>query len=100
MGLLRNIALVVLGISCITFIALFGRLPALRNTFVGSVNRILCLRIPQQLQRVDQAATGGVIGKHMSTCGNYLFFKNHPIVMVGADQDGSQTPRAHMCLSI
>lgn len=30
MGVLRNVALVVLGISFLTFVALFGRLPALR----------------------------------------------------------------------
>lgn len=30
MGVLRNVALVILGISAFTFIALFGRLPAFR----------------------------------------------------------------------
>jgi len=49
MGVLRNIALAVFALSLITFIALFGQLPALRKTPIGWLQRALCLHLPNGL---------------------------------------------------
>lgn len=82
MGALRNIAIAVLVVSLITFVALFGRLPALRRTPIGWLQRILCLHFPNGLRRVDRSLTGGQITHRSQRLGQYLFYKKNPVVLI------------------
>lgn len=83
MGVLRNIALAVLTISFFTFVAFFGRLPALRKTPIGWLYRLLCLQIPRGLGAVDASLTGGRVARKSQRLGNYLFYEKNPLVLVG-----------------
>lgn len=82
MGIIRKVLIGVLVISLITFIALFGRLPALRKTPIGWLQRALCLHIPNTLKSLDRNVTGGQLSVKGKKLGHYLFFQQNPIVLV------------------
>lgn len=82
MGVIRKIALAVLFISAVTFVALFGRLPALRKTPIGLLQRVLCVHIPKGLKAVDQRVTGGWTTVKGRKLGRYLFYEQNPVVLV------------------
>ncbi|KAM0724002.1 hypothetical protein Q7P37_000993 [Cladosporium fusiforme] len=82
MNIIRKTLLGILIISLITFIALFGRLPALRRTPIGWLQRALCLHLPNGLKAVDQTVTGGVLSKKGRKLGQYLFFEKNPLVLI------------------
>lgn len=82
MGALRNIALAVLALSLITFIALFGQLPALRKTPIGWVQRALCLHLPNGLRAIDRKTTGGRLTSRSKRLGQWLFYEKNPVVLV------------------
>lgn len=82
MGIIRNVLIGVLIISLITFVALFGRLPALRKTPIGWLQRALCLHIPNTLKALDRNVTGGKLSVKGKKLGHYLFFQKNPIVLV------------------
>ena len=82
MGIIRNILIAILVISLITFVALFGRLPALRKTPIGWLQRALCLHIPTTLKALDRNVTGGKLSIKGKKLGHYLFFQKNPIVLV------------------
>ncbi|KAF2098232.1 zf-DHHC-domain-containing protein [Rhizodiscina lignyota] len=82
MASLRNIALFVLSVSFMTFVAFFGRLPGLRNTPIGFLHRVLWIHIPRLLGRIDQTVTGGRLVSSLSRTGHYLLYEKHPIVMI------------------
>ena len=83
MGALRNIAIAVFAISLLTFVALFGQLPALRRTPIGLLQRILCLHLPNGLKKLDHLATGGRVTSKSKRLGHYLFYEKNPVVLVG-----------------
>ncbi|KAH9820450.1 Palmitoyltransferase SWF1 [Teratosphaeria destructans] len=82
MSVLKNILIGVLAISLLTFIALFGQLPALRKTPIGWLHRLLCLHLPNALGRIDASATGGRLSARSKTLGKYLFYERNPIVLI------------------
>jgi palmitoyltransferase len=82
MSILGKIAIAVAVISFITFVALFGQLPALRKTPIGWLQRVLCLHIPNGLRTVDRLATGGRITSKSRRLGQYLFYEKNPVVLV------------------
>ncbi|KAL4804510.1 essential cytoplasmic protein Ctr86 [Aspergillus unguis] len=82
MGLLRTIALGILGFSALVFIVLFGRLPIFRKTPIGILHRIIWIHIPDGVIYIDSRLFGGRIFKFWSRVGNYVFFENHPIVLI------------------
>ena len=82
MGVLRNIVIGVIAISFLTFVALFGQLPALRKTPIGWLQRVLCLHIPNSLRAADRVATGGKITLRSKRLGHYLFYEKNPVVLV------------------
>lgn len=83
MGILKNIALAILALSLLTFIALFGQLPALRKTPIGWLQRALCRHLPNGLRAIDGRATGGRITLKSKRLGRYLFYEQNPVVLVG-----------------
>ncbi|KAK5124878.1 hypothetical protein LTR85_001068 [Meristemomyces frigidus] len=82
MGVLKNIAIGILTLSLLTFIALFGQLPALRKTPIGWLQRALCLHLPNGLRAIDGRATGGRITSHSKRLGRYLFYEQNPVVLI------------------
>lgn len=82
MSVVRKILVGILVISLITFIALFGQLPALRRTPIGWLQRALCLHLPNTLKAVDRRTTGGKLSVKGKKLGNYLFFQKNPLVLV------------------
>jgi hypothetical protein len=82
MGVLRNVAIAVLTLSLLVFVALFGRLPALRNTPIGLLHRVLLVHIPTACRNADNLLTGGRATYHLALIGNYLVHENHPVIMV------------------
>lgn len=82
MSVLRNVIIAISAISLITFVALFGQLPALRKTPIGLLQRVLCIHIPTRLHAIDKTVTGGQVTNHGKSIGNYLFYEKNPIVLV------------------
>ncbi|QIX02332.1 hypothetical protein AMS68_007849 [Peltaster fructicola] len=82
MSVLRNVIIAIAAISFITFVALFGQLPALRKTPIGWLQRALCIYVPNRLHDVDRAVTGGRITQHGKSLGSYLFYEKNPIVLI------------------
>ncbi|KAF2453775.1 DHHC palmitoyltransferase-domain-containing protein [Lineolata rhizophorae] len=82
MGTLRAVALFVLTLSFLTFVALFGRLPALRNTPIGFVHRLIWIHIPNFAQRIDIILTGGRGSRAGARFSHYLLYQKHPLVLI------------------
>lgn len=82
MGTLRNVAIGVLLISFLTFIAFFGRLPALRNTPIGALHRLLWIHIPSGFRATDQRLTDGRLSASIARLAHTLWNDRHPIVMI------------------
>ncbi|KAI5208404.1 hypothetical protein AUEXF2481DRAFT_41323 [Aureobasidium subglaciale EXF-2481] len=78
----RNTIIAVVVISLFTFIALFGRLPALRKTPIGFSHRLLCIYIPNGFRRVDTQFTGGRMNIAIARTSNYLFNEKNPLVLL------------------
>ncbi|PYH45094.1 uncharacterized protein BP01DRAFT_296992 [Aspergillus saccharolyticus JOP 1030-1] len=82
MGLLRTIALVILGISGFVFVALFGRLPAFRKTPIGFLHRALWIHIPNGFAYFDDRLFSGRLFSCCSRAANYVLNENHPLVLI------------------
>ena len=82
MGALKNVLAAILVLSILTFIALFGQLPALRKTPIGWLQRALCLHLPNGLEYIDKRATGGRLTTRSQRLGQYLFYEQNPVVLV------------------
>jgi palmitoyltransferase len=102
MGLLSQVALTVLGITFLTFTALFGRLPVFRwvgyllffvefetvlmgsnrRTPIGFLHRAMWIYIPNGLVRLDSLLLGGRALYCWNRSGRYLMHENHPLVLV------------------
>jgi len=82
MGTIRTAALIVLTISFFTFVAFFGRLPALRNTPVGSLHRLIWIYIPSGFRSLDRRLSGGRLSAWTLRTAHTLWNDRHPIVMI------------------
>ncbi|KAL4978635.1 hypothetical protein BDW66DRAFT_164393 [Aspergillus desertorum] len=82
MGLLRTIALVILGFSAFIFTVLFGKLPVFRKTPIGLLHRVIWIHIPSGISYLDAQLLGGRILRSWSRAGNYIFYENHPLVLI------------------
>ncbi|GJC81325.1 palmitoyltransferase SWF1 [Colletotrichum liriopes] len=82
MGTFRNVALFVLGISFMVFVAFFGRLPALRHTPIATLHRVMWIHIPNGFLAVDRLLTGGRFSTSMMRFGNYMMHDRHPTVVI------------------
>ncbi|KAL5598572.1 uncharacterized protein BROUX77_006406 [Berkeleyomyces rouxiae] len=82
MHVLKSLLIAILVISAGVFIIFFGRLPALRNTPIGSLNRLLVVRIPRAILKLDNAVTGGRLSTGLARFGNYLVNDRHPTILI------------------
>ncbi|KAK2004965.1 DHHC zinc finger domain-containing protein [Colletotrichum falcatum] len=78
----RTMALFVLGISFMVFVAFFGRLPALRHTPIATLHRVMWIHIPNGFLAVDRLLTGGRFSTSMMRFGNYMMHDRHPTVVI------------------
>ncbi|KAI1260139.1 DHHC zinc finger protein [Xylariaceae sp. FL1019] len=82
MGLFAKLAIGVLVISFFTFVAFFGRLPALRHTPIAWLHRAIWVSIPNAFISLDQSLTGGRITANASSFGNSVWYGKHPTVLI------------------
>ncbi|KAI1380106.1 zf-DHHC-domain-containing protein [Hypoxylon crocopeplum] len=82
MGVLTRIALGVLAISFMTFVAFFGRLPALRHTPIAWLHRAIWVYIPNAILALDQRLTSGRLTTGLGRFGNYVMYDRHPTVLI------------------
>ncbi|KAJ9132147.1 Palmitoyltransferase [Pleurostoma richardsiae] len=82
MGTLSTIALVVLGISFMTFVAFFGRLPALRHTPIAFLHKLLWVHIPNAVLALDERLTSGRLTSSCGRFGRYMMYDRHPTVLI------------------
>ncbi|KAL2870480.1 DHHC family palmitoyltransferase [Aspergillus lucknowensis] len=82
MGALQTIALAILGFSAFVFVALFGRLPFFRKTPIGFLYRTIWIYIPNGISYLDSCLFGGYILSCWNRAGNYVFYENHPLVLI------------------
>ncbi|KAF2202825.1 palmitoyltransferase swf1 [Delitschia confertaspora ATCC 74209] len=82
MAFARNIAIFTISVSFLTFVAFFGRLPALRNTPIGFLHRLLAIHIPRALRVIDICFTDGRITGGTSRLGYHLMYESHPLVLI------------------
>lgn len=82
MGALTKILLVVLAISFMTFVAFFGRLPALRHTPIAWMHRAIWVYIPNAILALDQRLTSGRLTTALARFGNYIMYDRHPTVLI------------------
>jgi hypothetical protein len=82
MGVVRQLALIVLAISLLTFILLFGALPRLRKTPIGALHRFLRHTVPHVLRRLDQLLLNGALTPLLRRSGHYLLHEPHPLVLI------------------
>ena len=68
--------------SLLTFIVLFGHVPALRYTPIGLVNRLIRTTIPRLLHDLDYVITGGYFTRKGRRWYIYLFDEANPVVMI------------------
>lgn len=82
MGTVAKIATVVLAISFMTFVAFFGRLPALRNTPIAWLHRAIWVHLPNSVLALDRRLTGGRCTESLVRFGRFMMHDRHPTVMV------------------
>ncbi|OLN85100.1 Palmitoyltransferase SWF1 [Colletotrichum chlorophyti] len=82
MGLFGKVALFVLSISFVVFVAFFGRLPALRHTPIATMHRVMWIHIPNGFLAVDRLLTGGRFSASLLRFGKYLVNDRHPTVVI------------------
>jgi len=101
MGLIRQLALVVLAISFVAFVALFGQLqrlllrhptppavsvfqltPPSRKTPIGYLHRLLRHRLTASILFLDLKLTSGTLTPRLQRCGHYLINEKHPLVLI------------------
>jgi palmitoyltransferase ZDHHC4 len=99
MGLLTTVFILIFFISFVVFILFFGRIPALRysfvkfyiywgkayferNTPIGALNRLLRVLLPRRLLTLDQRLTNGRLHASIARFLRYLTHERHPTVLV------------------
>ncbi|KAF2857634.1 zf-DHHC-domain-containing protein [Piedraia hortae CBS 480.64] len=78
----NGMLLAVVGISALTFIALFGQLPALTKSPIGWMYRMLCIHVPGGMKAADRRISGGAVAARLSRLNEYLFYEKNPIVLI------------------
>ncbi|KAJ1325480.1 palmitoyltransferase ZDHHC4 [Microdochium nivale] len=82
MGLLANLVIAILVICFLILVAFFGRLPALRNTPIAWLHRLIWVKIPRAVWAVDQRLTGGRFTSSVARFFTFMLYDKHPTVLV------------------
>jgi len=92
MGALTTIVLIILGITFMTFVTFFGRLPTLRRTPIAWLYRLIWVHLPNGLQALDQRLTSGRVTSSCTRAGNFIMYDRHPTVLVRAPKHHHPSP--------
>ncbi|KAK5113195.1 hypothetical protein LTR62_003531 [Meristemomyces frigidus] len=79
---LKPVLIAIFVLSLLTFIVLFGQLPALRRTPIGWLQRLLCLHLPSGLQKIDSTVTNGRLIEGSTRFATWLFYEKNPVVLI------------------
>ncbi|ODV90529.1 hypothetical protein CANCADRAFT_44177 [Tortispora caseinolytica NRRL Y-17796] len=72
-------------VSLLTFILLFGRAPAFKNSIIGSAYVFLAVSLPSSLYKLDLLLCKGAITNHLQASFNYLLYdRNWAVVIIYA----------------
>ncbi|KAK0707458.1 DHHC palmitoyltransferase-domain-containing protein [Lasiosphaeris hirsuta] len=82
MGIIATIALVILGISFMTFVTFFGRLPVLRRTPIAWLHRLIWVYLPNGVLGLDQRLTSGKVTTSCTRFGKFIMYDRHPTVLI------------------
>ncbi|KKA29220.1 hypothetical protein TD95_000946 [Thielaviopsis punctulata] len=82
MTTLRKLLIAILVVIFAVFVIFFGRLPALRNTPISALNRLLVVKVPAFILWLDNAVTGGRFGACLVNSGSFLVNERHPLVLI------------------
>ncbi|KEY69173.1 hypothetical protein S7711_04955 [Stachybotrys chartarum IBT 7711] len=82
MGTLKLVLLGILFISFMVFVAFFGRLPALRNTPIATLHRLIWIHLPNAIVAADERLSSGKITRSLSRFGHHLMNDRHPTVVI------------------
>ncbi|KAK4232648.1 putative palmitoyltransferase [Podospora fimiseda] len=82
MGTLTTIALIILFITFMTFVTFFGRLPALRNTPISFLHRLIWIHLPSFFTTLDNRLTSGRFSSSFTRLFNYLMNDRHPTILI------------------
>ncbi|KAK3342780.1 DHHC palmitoyltransferase-domain-containing protein [Neurospora tetraspora] len=82
MGTIAIAAAVILGISFMTFVAFFGRLPALRNTPISFLHRLIWIHLPNAVLAVDRTLTNGRLTTSLARLARHLWYDQHPTILI------------------
>jgi palmitoyltransferase len=72
---------IICAFSLITFVVLFGHIPALKHTFVGTAKTHLTETLPHGLAKLDEHLTGSRIEPALSGQIHAVVHERHPIVL-------------------
>ncbi|KAG9256900.1 DHHC palmitoyltransferase-domain-containing protein [Emericellopsis atlantica] len=82
MGPFGRVLVLIFGISFMTFVTFFGRLPALRHTPIAGLYRLIWVHTPNVLLKIDQRVTAGRLSTSCASFGNYMMYDRHPTVVI------------------
>ncbi|CAI4219461.1 unnamed protein product [Parascedosporium putredinis] len=82
MASFQTIILTILGISFVVFVIFFGRIPALRNTPIAGLNRLILVHIPNATLALDNRLTGGRLSTSLLRFGSFMMNDRHPTVLI------------------
>ncbi|KAI0593597.1 DHHC palmitoyltransferase-domain-containing protein [Biscogniauxia sp. FL1348] len=82
MGVIAQVAIGVLAIAFMTFVAFFGRLPALRHTPIAWLHRAIWVYIPSAILALDRRLTSGRLTTCLGEFGTYVMYGRHPTILI------------------
>ncbi|KAH7312353.1 DHHC palmitoyltransferase-domain-containing protein [Stachybotrys elegans] len=82
MGTFKILVLIILFISFMVFVTFFGRLPALRNTPIATLHRLIWVHFPNAVIAADERLSSGKITRSLSRLGRFLMHDRHPTIVI------------------
>ncbi|KAK5653312.1 hypothetical protein OQA88_9003 [Cercophora sp. LCS_1] len=77
-----TLALAVAGVSFMTFVTFFGRLPALRRTPIAWLHRFIWVIFPNGILSLDRRLTSGKLTEACTRFGRFILHDRHPTILV------------------
>jgi hypothetical protein len=82
MGTFKLVLVGILALTFMVFVTFFGRLPALRNTPIAGLHKLIWIHIPNATMAVDQRLTSGRISRSVKRSFNFMMYDRHPTVVI------------------
>ncbi|EGR46745.1 uncharacterized protein TRIREDRAFT_50160 [Trichoderma reesei QM6a] len=82
MDVLKQILIIILAICFVVFVTFFGRLPALKNTPMAWLHKLIWVYIPNAVLRIDQTLTSGRVTGSLAWLYRRLMYDRHPTIVI------------------